>query len=112
MEKINDAGFIPPLDEINFRGRKVYFKRATLMMGIFRGVGISQILLEKFNKNPEILICFDGKRLNDRKFNGLYLATMQQFRDSPKKFANGYNDVQRFVSFSDMKKVLEETGVA
>jgi hypothetical protein len=104
-EKLNDSGFIPELKEMVIKGKKVYFKNAHLMMGIFQGVGISQSLLEKYTQYEEIVINFEGKSDNDKKYNGWYIAKMKQFRNSDKKFANGYNDVQRFVSFKDMQKI-------
>lgn len=107
MEKINDTGVIPPLEVGTFKGRKVYFKRTKLMMGIFKGVGISQSLLEKYTEYPEIVILFLGSGENDKEYRGLYLAKMDDFRNSKKKFANAYNDVQRFLSFSEMEKVNE-----
>lgn len=104
-EKINDSGFIPALKEMVYKGTTVYFKEAHLRMGIFNGVGISQSLLEKHNKYATILINFESNKLVDKKYNGWYVARMEQFRTSKKKFANAYNDVQRFVSFDDMEKI-------
>lgn len=104
-EKVNDSGFIPALKEMEYKGTKVYFKNAHLMMGIFQGIGISQSLLEKHTKYDKILIHFEGKKPIDKKHNGWYLAKMEQFRTSKNKFPNAYNDIQRFVSFDDMEKV-------
>lgn len=104
-EKINDSGFIPDLLEAIFKGEKVYYKEVQLMMGIFQGIGISQSLLEKNNKYNYIIINFQSKDEKNKNYNGSYLVSMEQFRTSKKKFVNGYNDIQRFVSFNDMRKI-------
>jgi hypothetical protein len=104
-EKINDSGFIPDLKVMSYKGVIVYFRNTNQVMGIFKGLGISQSLLEKNTKYDSILFHFEAKRPEDRKYDGWYLAKMEQFRTSKKKHANGYDDVQRFVSFADMEKV-------
>lgn len=104
-EKVNDSGFIPALHEATYQGRTTYLKRSSLMMGIFVGVGISQSLLERHTKYAEIIIIFRGTKPKDVKYNGCYLAKMDDFRKSKKKHANGYDDVQRFLSFTEMKKI-------
>lgn len=110
MEKLNNTGLIPKLHLINFSGdgkppRTVYYKEARLMMGIFQGLGISQSVLEQNTACEEIVIVFKGETARDDQYSGTYVVKMDDFRKSPKKFANGYNDVQRFVSFKDMRKI-------
>ena len=107
MDSPNRAGVIPDLQIIKLEGRIVYYKKTNQMMGIFTGVGISQSLLDKQTKYDEVVINFysDCINTNVTKHNGIYLATMEQFRKSMKTYDNVIWDYQRFVSFNDMKLI-------
>lgn len=103
-EKLNNSGFIPNLMEGAFKsGEKTYFKKTNQMMGIFNGIGISQSILDSHTKHEKVLILFLSKY--KQKYNGHYLAKMDDFRNSEKTFSNTKEDKQRFLSFDEMEKL-------
>ena len=107
MSNVNDTGVIPDLYEINGidDNGPGYLKHTCLMMGIFQGVGIIESLLKKHTKHKRLYISFEGHTARDSSYSGIYLTDMDAFRNSSKVYVNAGDDVQKFISFRDMKKI-------
>lgn len=105
--KVNDSGFIPDLKVGVFKntGEKTYFKKTNQIMGIRNGIGISESILNSHTKYPKVVIIVQSNKEHElSKYNGFYIAQMDDFRNSNKEFDNTPEDKQKFLSFEEMIK--------
>lgn len=104
MAGLNFARKIPHLMSTVYKGKPCYYRLITPseVMKKFGGVGLSESSLKQLKPERDIIIHYKGRT------EALYLAKVKDFWKSTKTFNNQGRDMQRFVSFREMKKLREQ----